>query len=119
MVLNYSTKYILEILGKDCQAVGAYDGAIRGIASLAEAEQGDLTFLGNPKYRPEVADSKASVILVPEEYEESPKAGKLYLKLKNPSFALALICRDIEGKLLPQSPAGIHSSAVIEPDAEV
>ncbi len=119
MVLNYSTKRILEILGKDCQAVGAYDGAIRGIASLAEAEQGDLSFLGNAKYRPEVADSKASVILVPEEYEEAPKAGQLYLKLKNPSFALALICRDIEGKLLPQAPAGVHSSAVIEPDAEV
>ena len=119
MVLNYSTKRILEILGKECQIVGDYDGSIGGIASLAEAEQGDLSFLGNAKYRPEVADSKASVILVPEEYEEAPKAGQLYLKLKNPSFALALICRDIEGKLLPQAPAGVHSSAVIEPDAEV
>ena len=119
MVLNYSTKHILEILGKDCQAVGSYDGTIRGIASLAEAEQGDLSFLGNAKYRADVPDSKASVILVPEEYEEAPKTGQLYLKLKNPSFALALICRDIEGKLLPQPPAGVHSSAVIEPDAEV
>ena len=108
MVLNYSTKRILEILGKDCQAVGSYDGTIRGIASLAEAGQGDLSFLGNPKYRPEVADSKASVILVPEEYEEAPKAGQLYLKLKNPSFALALICRDIEGKLAAPTTRG-HS----------
>ena len=119
MVLNYSTKCILEILGKDCQAVGSYDGAIRGIASLAEAEQGDLSFLGNAKYRAKVADSRASVILVPDEYEDAPKAGQLYLKIKNPSFALALICRDIEGNLLPQPPAVVHSSAVIEPGAEV
>ena len=119
MVLNYSTKRILEILGKDCQAVGAYDGSIRGIASLTEAESGDLSFLGNPKYRSKVADSQASVILVPNDYEETPKAGQLYLKLKNPSFALALICRDIEGKLLPKPSAGVHPSSVIEPDAEV
>ena len=81
MVLNYSTKCILEILGKDCQAVGSYDGAIRGIASLAEAEQGDLSFLGNAKYRAKVADSNASVIFVPKDYEESPKAGQLYFCL--------------------------------------
>ena len=119
MVLNYSTKRILEILGKDCQILGAYDGSIRGIASLTEAESGDLSFLGNPKYRSKVADSRASVILVPNDYEETPKAGQLYLKLKNPSFALALICRDIEGKLLPKPSAGVHPSSVIEPDAEV
>ena len=66
-----------------------------------------------------MADSQASVILVPNDYEETPKAGQLYLKLQNPSFALALICRDIEGKLLPKPPAGVHPSSVIEPDAEV
>ncbi|RCL36490.1 MAG: UDP-3-O-(3-hydroxymyristoyl)glucosamine N-acyltransferase [Puniceicoccaceae bacterium] len=119
MFLNYSTTRILEILGKECQIVGAYDGSIGGIASLAEAEQGDLSFLGNPKYRSKVADSQASVILVPNDYEETPKAGQLYLKLENPSFALALICRDIEGKLLPKPSAGVHPSSVIEPDADV
>jgi UDP-3-O-[3-hydroxymyristoyl] glucosamine N-acyltransferase len=119
MVLNYSTKRILEILGKDCQSVGFYDGSIRGISSLTEAERGDLSFLGNAKYRAKVADSNASVIFVPKDYEESPKAGQLYLKLGNPSFALALVCRDIEADLMPHPPTRIHPSAVIEPDAEV
>lgn len=119
MALAYSTQRILEILGHDCEAAGAYDGMIEGIASLGEAEAGDLSFLGNPKYRSAVADSKASVLLVPREYDGVPKAGQLYLKLDNPSYALALICRDIEGKLLPKPPVGIHPSAVVEADAEV
>ena len=119
MLLTYSTERILEILGDDCQVVGTYEGSIRGIASLAEAKPGDLSFLGNSKYRAEVRDSQASVLLVPKDYEETPKAGQLYLKLENPSFGLALICRDIEGSLLPKPPAGVHPSAVIEPDAEV
>ena len=83
MVLNYSIKRILEILGMDCQILGAYNGPIRGIASLTEADSGDLSFLGNPKYRSKVAYSQASIILVPNDYEETPKVGQLYLKLKN------------------------------------
>ncbi|WPJ97577.1 UDP-3-O-(3-hydroxymyristoyl)glucosamine N-acyltransferase [Coraliomargarita algicola] len=119
MALAYSTQRILEILGNDCEAVGAYEGTIQGIASLAEAQAGDLSFLGNPKYRAAVADSQASVLLVPKDYEQAPKPGQLHLKLENPSFALALICRDIELTLLPKPPAGIHPSAVVEADAEV
>lgn len=119
MALAYSTQRILEILGNDCESVGAYDGTIEGIASLSEAEAGDLSFLGNPKYRSAVADSKASVLLVPKDFDNAPGAGQLYLKLDNPSFALALICRDIEGTLLPKPPVGIHPSAVVEAGAEV
>jgi UDP-3-O-[3-hydroxymyristoyl] glucosamine N-acyltransferase len=119
MALAYTTQRILEILGNDCVTVGAYEGSIQGIASLSEAQAGDLSFLGNPKYRSDVADSHASVLLVPMDYEEAPKPGQLYLKLENPSFALALICRDIEGSLLPKAPVGIHPSAVVEPGAVV
>jgi len=119
MALAYTTTRILEILGDDCAAVGGYEGTIQGIASLSEAQAGDLSFLGNPKYRAAVADSQASVLLVPQDYDAAPKSGQLFLKLENPSFALALICRDIELSLLPKPAAGIHPTAVIEPDAEV
>ena len=119
MAIDYSTQRILEILGNDCESVGAYNGLIVGIASLSEAIAGDLSFLGNPKYRSSVAVSNASILLVPRDYEGLPQAGQLYLKLDNPSFALALICRDIEGMLLPKPPTGIHPSAVIEADAEI
>lgn len=119
MGLAYSTQRILEILGDDCEPEGAYEGTVEGIASLAEAKAGDLSFLGNPKYRSAAADSKASVLLVPRDFDQPPGAGQLYLKLDNPSFALALICRDIESALLPKPPAGIHPSAVVEVGADV
>lgn len=119
MTLAYSTQRILEILGDAHATVGQYDGPVEGIASLTEARSGDLSFLGNPKYRSSVAESNASVILVPIDYEGTPKAEQLFVKLENPSFALALICRDIESSLLPRPKPGIHSSAVVEPGAEV
>jgi UDP-3-O-[3-hydroxymyristoyl] glucosamine N-acyltransferase len=119
MALAYTTERLLEILGSACENVGSYEGTICGIASLSEAQSGDLSFLGNPKYRAAVADSQASIILVPQDYDGQPHPGQLFLKLENPSFSLALICRDIESTLLPKPAAGIHPSAVIDPSAEV
>lgn len=119
MAIAYSAQRILEILGEGSELVGSYDGSIQGIASLSEARGGDLSFLGNPKYRSEVESSQASVILVPTDFEKSPSEGQLYIKIENPSFALALICRDIESTLLPKPPAGIHPTAVVESGADI
>ncbi|ADE54600.1 UDP-3-O-(3-hydroxymyristoyl)glucosamine N-acyltransferase [Coraliomargarita akajimensis] len=119
MELAYSIERILEIIGPDAECVGQYDGAINGLASLSEATTGDLSFLGNSKYRHEVADSAASVLLLPMDYTEEPKSAQLFIRVENPSFALALICEDIELLLSPKPPAGIHPSAVVEAGAEV
>ncbi|MEN8844461.1 MAG: UDP-3-O-(3-hydroxymyristoyl)glucosamine N-acyltransferase [Lentimonas sp.] len=119
MAFAYSIQRILEIVGDTATCVGTYEDDIVGISSLKEATAGDLSFLGNPKYRAEVEASQASVLLLPLDHEGVPKEGQLFIKLENPSFALALICRDIEGTLLPKPEPGIHPSAVVHPEAVV
>jgi UDP-3-O-[3-hydroxymyristoyl] glucosamine N-acyltransferase len=42
--------------------------SITGIASLKNAQKGDLSFLANPKYKSEVKDTNASLVLLPEDY---------------------------------------------------
>jgi UDP-3-O-[3-hydroxymyristoyl] glucosamine N-acyltransferase len=42
--------------------------SISGIASLKNAQKGDLSFLANPKYKSEVKGTKASFVLLPEDY---------------------------------------------------
>ena len=117
MYVKYSIRRIFDILGNECITVGEYEGEIVGISSLAEGGPGDLSFLSNAKYRPYLANSRASVILVPYDYEGLPNNSQIYIKVDNPSYALALICRDIENSLQPKPNAGIHPSAVIESDA--
>lgn len=119
MSFAYRTQRILEIVGDDSTCVGDYQGAIVGIASLADASAGDISFLGNTKYRDAVASCQASIVLLPHDYTGSPQAGQLYIKLENPSYALALLCRDMENSLQPQPLAGVHPSAVIAADAVV
>jgi UDP-3-O-[3-hydroxymyristoyl] glucosamine N-acyltransferase len=119
MAFAYTTQRILEIVGDDVECSGECHGEITGIASLSEAGEGDLSFLGNPKYRNEVEASGASVLLLPKDYTEAPKAGQLHIKLDNPSYALALVCRDIEMTLQPTPAPGIHPTAFVDPEAVV
>jgi len=98
---------------------GAAQETIRGIASLSEAGPGDLSFLGNPKYRPEVAATKASVVLLPTDHAGEPGPGQLFLLVDNPSAALAKICLRFEQLLWPKPRAGVHPSAQVAPGAEI
>lgn len=115
----YTVQRILEIVGDGAECIGECQDEIVGIASLSEAVKGDLSFLGNSKYLKEVATSSASVIILPKDYPDAPGKGQLYIKLENPSYALALLCRDIEKTLQPSAVPGVHSTAFIEDGAVV
>lgn len=119
MAFTFSLQRILEILSADVESVGHFSGDITGIASLSSAEGGDLSFLGNPKYRNQVGSSRASVLLLPKDYSGDPAEGQLFLKVENPSFALAMICREIECLLMPSPTPGVHPSAVVHPSSKV
>lgn len=98
---------------------GACVGPITGVAALAEAASSDLSFLGNAKYADAVAASKAGAILVPVAFAGQPAAGQAFLRVDNPSYALALFCGVLEARLWPRPPAGIHASAVVASSAKV
>jgi UDP-3-O-[3-hydroxymyristoyl] glucosamine N-acyltransferase len=98
---------------------GSTTETIRGISALREAAAGDLSFLGNAKYKGEVATSKASLVLVPPDFAGEPGANQAYLVVESPSVALALLCARIEQALWPKPAAGIHPTASIAPGAKV
>src|SRR5687768_13523097 len=98
---------------------GAPAVTIRGLAGMSEADAGDLTFLGNAKNTPEVATTRASVVLVPADFPGEPKDGQQFFLVDNPSLALARVCARIEQSLWPRPEPGVHASASIAPDARI
>lgn len=92
---------------------------VRGLAALADAQPGDLSFLGNTKYKPQVAGTRASVVLLPLDFAGDPQPGQMYLLVENPSAALAQVCARIEQALWPKPAPGVHPSAVVAPGARV
>ena len=98
---------------------GATSDKLTSIASLGAAAPGDLSFLGNPKYKVEVAKTRASYVLLPLDYVGQPRANQVFVFVENPSVALARVCARIEQSLWPKPAAGVHTTAVIAPGAIV
>jgi len=119
MKLNFSIDEIKNLVGDITAVEGSTELTISGVASLSEAEPGDLSFLAHNKYKSLVSQSKASMLLLPEDFPGSPNPNQLFLRVPNPSYALAKICRTIERRLWPKPTPGIHPSAVVDPSASI
>ncbi len=101
-------------IGARLEPRDASDLNISGIATLEAAVPGQITFLSNPKYAPLAKTTKASAVIVDEQF---PAIDKPLLRIKNPQFgyarAVALFHAPVQYK------PGIHPTAVIDPSAKI
>ncbi len=118
MQVDYTSAEIASLVGA-LRTSGTTTRKIQDIASLSSARAGDLSFLGNVKYKSQVPESAATVLLLPADYAGEPKPDQVYLFVENPSVALARLCARIEQSLWPKPPPGIHPSAVIAASAKI
>src|SRR5882762_3063446 len=87
---------------------------ITGVAGIEQAAQGQLTFVSNPKYNAAAKTTKASAVIVAENF---PAIDTGMLRSKNPYLAWA---KAIELFYRPPSYApGIHPTAVVDPKAKL
>ncbi len=93
---------------------GAPDTEITGVAGIETAGPGHLTFISNPKYVPLARTTKASIVIVAEDF---PALATAMLRSKNPylDFARAL---ELFYKP-PRYAPGIHPTAVVHASAKV
>ncbi len=87
---------------------------VTGVQGIEEAGPTEITFVANPKYAGLARTTKAAAVVVEPEF---PEIATATLRIKNPyhAFSRAL-------GMFYQPPAyaeGIHSTAVIDPTAEV
>ena len=93
---------------------GSADTEITGVAGIEAAGPGQLTFVSNPKYAALARSTRASAVIVAEDFPALPTAT---LRSKNPylDFARAL-------ELFyqpPQYAPGIHPTAAVHPSAKI
>lgn len=118
MQVAYTPADLAAITGAK-RVTGTTSRVITDIASLEKAQAGDLSFLGNAKYKSQVPDCAATALLLPLDYAGEPRPDQVFIHVENPSAALAQICARIEQSLWPKPQPGIHPSAVIAPTARV
>lgn len=96
---------------------GAPDLEIGGVASLASARAGDLCFVQHRKYLDALSESRCSaVILAPE---HAAAAGETALLLSEEPYHHFIRVIGLLQRSSPETPAGIHDSALIAADAKL
>ena len=93
---------------------GSPDTEITGLNGIEHAHPGELTFVSNPKYAAAARSTKASAVIVGEDFPAIPAA---MLRAKNPylSFARAL---ELFHQPLHYKP-GVHATAVVHSSARI
>lgn len=88
---------------------------VTGVATLANAGPGQLSFLANPRYRSQLEGSQAAVIVL--RADDLAHAPGTALIARDPYTTYARISALFEK--IPSRAPGIHPSAVIDPSATV
>jgi UDP-3-O-[3-hydroxymyristoyl] glucosamine N-acyltransferase len=93
---------------------GLPDTEITGVAAIETAGPGQLTFVSNPRYGAAARATKASAVIVAEDF---PAIATAMLRSNNPYLdfarALAMFYRP------PKYALGIHPTAVVHPSATI
>src|SRR3954471_1383161 len=87
---------------------GSPDTEITGVASIKDAGPGQLTFVANPKYAGAARTTRASVVIVAEQF---PSISTAVLRSKNPYLAFAHAL-ELFSKVQRYEP-GVHTTAVV------
>ncbi|BES83834.1 UDP-3-O-acylglucosamine N-acyltransferase [Pectobacterium araliae] len=97
----------------DAQLHGDGDIVITGVASMHSAKTGQITFLSDSRYREQLAETQASVVVLTE--ADLPYCQVAALVVKNPYLTYAHMAQLLD--TTPQPATDIAPSAVIAPDA--
>ena len=98
---------IARVLGGN--VVGNGEAIIKGIAGIAEAQPGELTFIDSPQYDSYLETTAASAVIVDA---QTSAAGKTIIRVAQPRLAFARAMRIFFPAVAP-GPMGIHPTVVM------
>ncbi|MEA3328826.1 MAG: UDP-3-O-(3-hydroxymyristoyl)glucosamine N-acyltransferase [Candidatus Omnitrophota bacterium] len=107
--MEKTLKEITEIIA------GKLDGdsgiVINGVSGIKEANQGEITFIANSRYRSLAEQTRASAIILSKNLQV--KTNIPLIRTENPSFAFAKVLGVFSESKISHPAVGIHPSAVI------
>lgn len=101
------------------------DGEVRltGFAKIEEAGPGDLSFIANPKYAHFLTTTRASALLVGDDFDAGGASGPVLIRVADPYSTLAELLTMIErGKPVPkgiEQPCHVAEDVVIPVDSYI
>jgi len=108
---------IVGALGGELQGDQAFE--VQRLAPLATAGPDALSFLSHPKYRKELAASRAACVIVSPAMRDAAAERGDFIVVDDPYLYFARLTQLWKSRHAREDGLRIHPSAVIDPDAQV
>jgi len=95
--------------------IGDKDLTVNSLATLVNAKSGQISFLANKKYRPQLNQCQASAVIVHQDFVDDVPSNALVMD--NPYLGYALTAQLLD--TTPKPSSSIHPSAVIHASAKL
>lgn len=105
--MRKTLKEIAKLIGGEI--IGDEGTVITGVAGIKEAQEGDITFVANPKYIPFIHQTRASAVITSKDMLSAPRP---IIRTENPSLAFAKMISLITPNEV-EHPEGIHPTAIL------
>lgn len=114
--MQFSARQLAETVNGHIE--GNPEVLVNGISKLDDSQPGTFSFLSNPAYTPYIYSTRASVVLVSNEFKpERELPGCTLIRVENPYMAFAQLMTMYDNLRKPKFE--IHSEAVIDETAEL
>jgi UDP-3-O-[3-hydroxymyristoyl] glucosamine N-acyltransferase len=94
------------------EIIGSKDVIIDSLSSLDNASKGCISFLSNPKYENQIYETKASAVLVKDDFEPTREIETTLIKVKDPYLGFSLLLDEYD-KLLSYEKEGVEDPSFI------
>ena len=112
--MEFSAQQIAAFLNGTVE--GNPEVTVKSFSKIEEGKPGTLTFLANPKYEHFIYSTKASIVLVNNDFTPTEQIPATLIRVENAYAALAILLNMVEQQ---KQQTGIDSSAFIAPSASV
>ena len=114
--MEFSAQQIAAFLNGTVE--GNPEVTVKSFSKIEEGKPGTLPFLANPKYEHYIYSTKASIVLVNNDFTPTEQIPATLIRVENAYAALAILLNMVEQHKQKQQ-TGIDSSAFIAPSASV
>ncbi len=101
------------------ELIGNGELRVARIATLEAAAPDSIAFLANPKYRAQLASTRAGCVIVSPAVRDEAAARGAAIVTPDPYAYYARLSQWWARTMRPRPPAGVHPSAVVDPSAQI
>lgn len=113
--MEFSAKQIAQML--EGRVEGNENAVVSKLCKIEEGEEGGLSFLANPKYNHYLYSTKASIVIINEDFEQEEEIKTTVIRVKDAYSCFAKLLEIYNQYRLNKS--GISSLAFIDKQAEI